>query len=196
MQNFPTLASLTVACGLALGGFLTPGLAAAADDAAKQNEPAAMTVFKSPYCGCCGKWVEYMQNHGFDVTVRDMDDLEMVKKTAGVPSELESCHTAALGGYVIEGHVPIEAIRLLLREDRDVRGLAVPGMPELLRSCGVPIIAVSPIVGGQALKGPTAKIMNELGVNTIRIYHHASATPEIQKTTHQQALAIWMFAAG
>jgi hypothetical protein len=88
-----------------------------------------VTVYKSPYCGCCGKWVQYMRGHGFDVTVHDMDDLSTIKTMAGVPAKLQSCHTAMIGGYVLEGHVPVDAVRRLLDSGAKVQGLAVPGMP-------------------------------------------------------------------
>ncbi len=92
-------------------------------------EESQVTVFKSPYCGCCAKWVDHMRAAGFTVAVRDMEDLTSVKKMAGVPAELESCHTASVGGYIIEGHVPPEAVRRLLSGETGYRGLAVPGMP-------------------------------------------------------------------
>lgn len=88
-----------------------------------------ISVFKSPYCGCCGKWVNHLRAEGFDVAVRDMDDLETVKRMAGVPARLESCHTASVDGYIIEGHVPAEAVRRLLDGETGYRGIAVPGMP-------------------------------------------------------------------
>lgn len=94
---------------------------------------ASMTVYKNPWCGCCEVWLEAMQAAGYDVTVRDMEDLDTVKKQAGVPSDMEACHTATLdvGGrkYAIEGHVPLQAMEKLMSERPDVRGIAVPGMP-------------------------------------------------------------------
>jgi hypothetical protein len=94
--------------------------------------PAARTavaVYKSPTCGCCGKWVEHMQANGFAPTVNDMPDLSAVKTKNGVPEKLTSCHTSIVGGYVIEGHVPAEDIRRLLRDKPAIVGLAAPGMP-------------------------------------------------------------------
>lgn len=87
-----------------------------------------MVVYKSPTCGCCTKWVEYMRSNGFTVEVHDQDDLTAIKRAAGVPDAAISCHTAQVGGYVIEGHVPVEAIRKLLAEKPAIAGLAVPGM--------------------------------------------------------------------
>jgi hypothetical protein len=90
-----------------------------------------MTVYKSPSCGCCAKWVEHARAAGFVVTPRDTDDVDQVKETMGVPATLASCHTAVVGGYVIEGHVPADLIRRLLTEKpKEIRGLAVGGMPQ------------------------------------------------------------------
>lgn len=88
-----------------------------------------MTVWRSPSCGCCGKWVDHLKAAGFKVTVESVDDLDKIKRLAGVRDELASCHTARIGGYTIEGHVPAADIKRLLAEKPDVRGLAVPGMP-------------------------------------------------------------------
>jgi hypothetical protein len=88
-----------------------------------------ITVYKTPDCGCCVKWVEYLQKEGFEVKAANRDDLSSIKQRAGVPPEMSSCHTALVDGYVIEGHVPAQAIRKLLKERPDTLGLAVPGMP-------------------------------------------------------------------
>lgn len=88
-----------------------------------------VTVYKSPTCGCCQKWVEHMEEAGFTVDAHDMDDMTAVKDEHGVPSNLHSCHTAVVDGYVIEGHVPAESVVQLLTDRPDVAGLAVPGMP-------------------------------------------------------------------
>ncbi len=109
--------------------FLVTGVMSFSDVVAVAQNESAVTVFKSPSCGCCNKWVEYMRRHGFTVSIRDMDDLEAIKKMAGVPEGLQACHTATVGGYVVEGHVPVEAVRRLLRERAKTRGIAVPGMP-------------------------------------------------------------------
>lgn len=88
-----------------------------------------LTVYKSPSCGCCQKWVEYLRANGFPVVTKDQDDLSGLKADLGVPKALASCHTAVLAGYVIEGHVPAEDIQRLLREHPKVLGLSAPGMP-------------------------------------------------------------------
>ncbi|MBI4540587.1 MAG: DUF411 domain-containing protein [Gemmatimonadetes bacterium] len=97
--------------------------------AATVADSAVVTVFKSPACGCCGKWVEHVRANGFRVLVRDTANVEPVKVAYGVPASARSCHTASVEGYVIEGHVPADLIRRLLQERPDVVGLAVPGMP-------------------------------------------------------------------
>lgn len=88
-----------------------------------------MTVTKDPSCGCCSGWVEHIRAAGFPVEVIETGELNRVKVRLGVPQALASCHTAEIGGYVIEGHVPAEAIKRLLAEKPVGRGLAVPGMP-------------------------------------------------------------------
>ena len=88
-----------------------------------------VTVYKSPTCGCCKAWASYMEREGFRVETRDVTDLAAVKDSLGVPSDLSSCHTGTVEGYVVEGHVPAESVRRMLGERPDARGLAVPGMP-------------------------------------------------------------------
>jgi hypothetical protein len=89
-----------------------------------------VTVYKSPTCGCCGKWAEHMREAGFEVKSVDLNDMSMIKSMAGVPTDLVSCHTARVGRYVIEGHVPAEDVKRLLAEHPAVRGLSAPGMPQ------------------------------------------------------------------
>jgi hypothetical protein len=90
---------------------------------------ATVTVYKSPTCGCCANWVDHMREHGYTVVVNDTEEMAPVKAQLGVPGALESCHTATVNGYVLEGHVPAGDIDRLLRERPAVLGLAVPGMP-------------------------------------------------------------------
>lgn len=89
----------------------------------------SVKVYKSPTCGCCGKWIEHLEAHGFEVAAEDTSGLDQLKDDNGIPSALRSCHTAFVGGYVIEGHVPAEDVRRLLLERPEVAGLAVPEMP-------------------------------------------------------------------
>lgn len=98
-----------------------------------QAKPASaqphVSVYKSPTCGCCGKWVEHMQANGFTTTTTNMADVTPIRIKYRVPARLQSCHTSLIGGYVIEGHVPADDIRRLLRERPAIVGLAAPGMP-------------------------------------------------------------------
>lgn len=107
---------------LAIGFWVIAGPNAEAD-------AEEVTVYKSPWCGCCGAWVDHLRENGFAVTVHETEDLGPIKQRHGVPAALGSCHTAEVGGYTIEGHVPAADINRLLREQPDGRGLAVPGMP-------------------------------------------------------------------
>jgi hypothetical protein len=88
-----------------------------------------MMVYKDPNCGCCSKWVGLMKSARFEVSTRDTPDMASIKTRYKVPAALGSCHTALVGGYVIEGHVPGDLIARLLKEKPKVLGLAVPGMP-------------------------------------------------------------------
>ena len=110
-----------LAASLLLAGVTGPVGALAGD--------TLVEVFKSPSCGCCGMWAEHLEANGYEVRVRDVDDLEIIKQLAGVPDDLQSCHTAMVGGYTIEGHVPASALDRLLEERPATQGLAVPGMP-------------------------------------------------------------------
>lgn len=94
-----------------------------------QARVADVVVYKSPACGCCTKWVEHLRRAGFVVDTVDTADLMHVKRSLGVPRDLASCHTAEAGEYLVEGHVPADLVRRLLREKPGIRGLAVPSMP-------------------------------------------------------------------
>lgn len=88
-----------------------------------------ITVTKDPNCGCCSGWLDHLKAEGFAVEVIESTALDRVKARLGVPNDLAACHTAEVAGYVIEGHVPAVAIRRLLSEKPQAKGLAVPGMP-------------------------------------------------------------------
>ncbi len=111
--------------GLAVMGYLGIVAMIPSDAAA----PIAITVYKSASCGCCSAWVDHMKANGFVVTVRDTDNLTPVKTDAGVPVRLQTCHTAIVQGYVVEGHVPADLVKKMLAEKPRIVGLAVPGMP-------------------------------------------------------------------
>ena len=88
-----------------------------------------VNVFKTPTCGCCGKWVDHLKANGFEPKVTDVQSTAEYRKQYGVPEQLLSCHTATVGGYTIEGHVPAADIHRLLKQRPKATGLAVPGMP-------------------------------------------------------------------
>jgi hypothetical protein len=91
--------------------------------------PTPMTVYKSRTCGCCAKWVEHVRGAGFEVEVHDEESMDQLKDEMGVPQSVRSCHTAMVGHYLIEGHVPASDIRQALKRRPKAAGLAVPGMP-------------------------------------------------------------------
>ena len=98
---------------------------------AADEESSVITVYKTATCPCCSEWVTLLRNAGLEVEAKDVDATELtrIRTAAGVPNEMASCHTAVVGPYVLEGHVPIDLVRNLIRERPDIRGLAVPGMP-------------------------------------------------------------------
>ena len=98
-----------------------------------------ITVYKTPTCGCCKAWVEHLEKSGFKPTTHDLPDLSETKDTLGVPDALRSCHTAVIGRYVIEGHVPAYLIKKLVADQpKGILGLAVPGMPASSPGMDVP----------------------------------------------------------
>jgi hypothetical protein len=104
-------------------------LAAAAPLLAQTKVP--VEVYKDPGCGCCGKWVEHMNANGFAATVHNTSNVQPIKTRYKVPAAVGSCHTAIVGGYVIEGHVPAADVKTLLaKKPAGVIGLAIPGMPQ------------------------------------------------------------------
>ena len=110
-------------------GALVLWSAPASAEEVRTTRTEEVVVYKSPWCGCCQGWTEQMRASGFEVTVREKEDLTAIKRLSGVPEALQSCHTAFVGGYVVEGHVPAGVIEKLLAERPRVQGLAVPGMP-------------------------------------------------------------------
>lgn len=125
------LLGLSAATGLTLVGCGSERAANSQAPAAdKLLQPAAMTVYRDATCGCCAAWAELARGAGYQVKLVDHPDMLAIKRQHGVPDELASCHTAVVGGYAIEGHVPLSAVARLL-EDRPggTRGIAVPGMP-------------------------------------------------------------------
>lgn len=122
-----TQVKIIVAVFIVLGvyaGFSFNSNSAFADASAEE-----IMVYKSPTCGCCKKWVRHLRDAGFKVKTEDHRNLTPVKQSIGVSPRFQSCHTAKVGKYFIEGHVPASDIKKLLKEKPDIRGLSVPGMP-------------------------------------------------------------------
>ena len=111
---------------------------------AQRQAPAGplVQVYKTPTCGCCANWVKHLQANGFATRVVDMDDLSEIKSKNQVPRSAQSCHTATIDGYVLEGHVPAADVKRLLKDRPAVLGLAVPGMP--IGSPGMEVAGVKP----------------------------------------------------
>lgn len=107
-----------------LGGAMTVAVVVPA-----AAELPTLEVWKQRACGCCKAWAKHFEAAGFGVTIHEVDDVTPTRALAGVPEDLAGCHTARAGGYVIEGHVPVEAVQRLLSERPSIAGLAVPGMP-------------------------------------------------------------------
>lgn len=114
----PSLRTLLAATAI---GLATLGHATANDD--------EVTMFKDPNCGCCGKWAEHMRANGFKVKEVATSEMGAIKRTAGVPQPLGSCHTAKVGGYVVEGHVPAADVKRMLADKPAITGISAPGMP-------------------------------------------------------------------
>jgi len=106
---------------------LTPIQATEQSTSAQSLPVVEMT--KQPQCGCCTAWADHLRAEGFEVNVTETRAMWGVKRMAGIPEKLDACHTATVGGYVVEGHVPADDIKRLLSERPDVKGIAVPGMP-------------------------------------------------------------------
>jgi hypothetical protein len=97
-----------------------------------------ITVYKSATCVCCAKWVDHLRANGFAPVVHDEDDMDAIKDEMGVPKNVRSCHTALLGRYLVEGHVPATDLRRVLADRPAMAGLAVPGMPKSTPGMAMP----------------------------------------------------------
>jgi hypothetical protein len=97
--------------------------------AAQRSQPPVVEVFKSPTCGCCSKWVDHLRASGFTVKTTETEAIDELKAKHQIPQSARSCHTALVGGYVVEGHVPAADVQRLLKEKPAIAGIAVPGMP-------------------------------------------------------------------
>jgi hypothetical protein len=87
-------------------------------------------MYKNPQCGCCEEYAKYLRQHGFKVSVTPTHEMSLISRQNGVPEALAGCHTMLIGGYVVEGHVPVGAINKLLKERPKIKGISLPGMPE------------------------------------------------------------------
>jgi len=114
-------------------------------------------VFKTPSCGCCYGYVLFLEEEKFAVKQTDMRNLHSVKKKYNIPLEMQSCHTSILGKYFIEGHVPLEAIKKLLKEQPDIDGIALPGMP--IGTPGMPGDKEEPFIIYQLVDGKSSVFM-------------------------------------
>ena len=99
------------------------------DALANINTKQVVEVFKTPSCGCCYGYVLFLEEEKFNVKQTDMRSLHSIKQKYNIPVEMQSCHTTIMGKYFIEGHVPFEAVNKLLKEQPDIDGIALPGMP-------------------------------------------------------------------
>lgn len=140
-----SVGAVLVAASLAL-----PGMAVTA-----AQMPEA-EIYKGPFCGCCDAWAGIAREKGYEVIVRETEDLTSLKRHLGIPREMQSCHTTLVDGYVVEGHVPFDVLDRLLEERPNIRGIAVPGMP-----------AGSPGMGGTKQRPIT---IYELGMDPPTVY--------------------------
>ncbi|MFC1602049.1 DUF411 domain-containing protein [Pseudomonadota bacterium] len=125
-------------------GFATGSNAGNSSDSTPVNsaKPIEITVYKSPSCGCCKGWVDHLRTEGFNVITHDHQNMDPIKKSAGIPGNLQSCHTALVEGYAIEGHVPAADIKKLLKNRPNIAGLTAPGMP--MKSPGMQAAHLAP----------------------------------------------------
>jgi hypothetical protein len=105
-------------------------LAAAFAIAAARAEMPDALMYKNPQCGCCEEYAKYLRRNGFKVTVKETHNMSLISRQNGVPEKLAGCHTMLIGGYVVEGHVPVGAINKLLKERPSIKGISLPGMPD------------------------------------------------------------------
>ncbi|SLN64599.1 DUF411 domain-containing protein [Oceanibacterium hippocampi] len=109
-----------VAIALAGTAYLTIGRPALAED---------VTLYKTPQCGCCEDYADYLRENGFTVTVKPTENLTAMSRAAGIPDAFQGCHLALVDGYAVSGHVPVETVNRLLEERPDIKGVTLPGMP-------------------------------------------------------------------
>jgi hypothetical protein len=140
-------------------GFLIFGFVINKQDASAVTNPSKynVEVIKTSSCGCCYGYVLFLEEENFKVKQTDMRSLHLIKKKYNIPLEMQSCHTTILGKYFIEGHVPIEAINKLLKEQPDIDGIALPGMP--IGTPGMPGEKEEPYIIYQLVDGKSSVFM-------------------------------------
>ena len=155
-NKYLTLSELAV---LSISFFLIFNFATNKQDALAltKADKQKIEVFKTPSCGCCYGYVLFLEEEKFAVKQTDMRSLHTVKKKYNIPLEMQSCHTSILGKYFIEGHVPLEAINKLLKEQPDIDGIALPGMP--IGTPGMPGEKEEPFVIYQLIDGKSSIFM-------------------------------------
>ena len=155
-SNFSRLSALAV---LSISFFLIFNFATNKQDslALTKADKQKIEVFKTPSCGCCYGYVLFLEEEKFAVKQTDMRSLHTVKKKYNIPLEMQSCHTSILGKYFIEGHVPLEAINKLLKEQPDIDGIALPGMP--IGTPGMPGEKEEPFIIYQLVDGKSSVFM-------------------------------------
>ncbi len=123
--------SLLAVVAIAVGTILfAPGSDAVDSSAAERPENVDVVVYKSEYCGCCGLWAEHLQKSGLEVSVVTVTNTMAARESLGIPNKLGSCHSATVGDYWVEGHVPADLVQQLMTEKpADILGISVPGMP-------------------------------------------------------------------
>ncbi len=109
--------------------FLSCGKTDTNENSTSNENGIAVTVYKDPLCGCCGDYIDELKNNGFNVTTIKTEDIQSIRDTYGISTEMESCHTMLIDDYFVEGHMPFEAIEKLLSEKPDIDGIALPDMP-------------------------------------------------------------------
>ncbi|MDB9784213.1 hypothetical protein OAB36_01050 [Pelagibacteraceae bacterium] len=152
-SNPVTLAVLLISSILIFSFVSNKQDASAVTKASKYN----VEVFKTSSCGCCYGYVLFLEEEKFKVKKTDMRSLHSIKKKYNIPLEMQSCHTTILGKYFIEGHVPIEAINKLLKEQPDIDGIALPGMP--IGTPGMPGEKEEPYIIYQLVDGKSSVFM-------------------------------------
>ena len=109
--------------------FMTFVIAGCTAKPAEEVASQKITLYKSQTCGCCALYTKYMVNKGYPLEVKDMQNMAPIKEQYQIPASMQSCHTVEIGGYFVEGHIPLEAVEKMMKEKPDIRGIAMPGMP-------------------------------------------------------------------